>query len=53
MTHTIKTKPKDNKLTQRVTQQEEQRLIIDLGATSHFATEETDLPKMGPSNKTI
>jgi hypothetical protein len=53
MTHTIKTTPKGNKWTQRATQQEEQRLIIDSGATSHFVTEEMDLPKMGPSNKTI
>jgi hypothetical protein len=53
MTHTIKTAPKGNKWMQRATRQKEQRLIINLGAMSHFVTEEMDLSKMGPSNKMI
>jgi hypothetical protein len=53
MIHTTKTIPKDNKWMQRATQQEEQILIINSRATSHLVTEEMDLPKMGPLNKTI
>ncbi len=38
---------------QIATRPKEQRVTIDSGATSHFITEEMNLPKMGPSNKTI
>jgi hypothetical protein len=53
MTQTIKTTPKGNKWTQRATRRKESRMIVDLGATSHFVTEDMNLPETGPSNKII
>ncbi len=53
MTQTIKTTPKGNKWTRRATRQKESRMIVNSGATSHFVTEDMNLPKTGPSNKMI
>jgi hypothetical protein len=53
MTHTTKTTPKGNKWTQQANRRKEKRLIVDSGATSHFVTEDMNLTKTGPSNKTI
>ena len=53
MTQTIKTTPKGNKWTRQATRQKENRMIVDSGATSHFVTEDMNLPETGPSNKTI
>jgi hypothetical protein len=53
MTHIIKTTPQGNKWTRQATRRKEKRLIVDSGATSHFVTEDMNLPKMGSSNKTI
>jgi hypothetical protein len=36
-----------------VTRQKESRIIVDSGATSHFVTEDMNLPKTGPSYKPI
>ena len=53
-------RPKSNKWTQRIErrhdkqkQQKEQSIIIDSGATSHFMSEELDLPKTGTSQITV
>ena len=53
-------KPPTNKWTRRITrrqerrnQKEEERLIIDSGATSYFVTEELNLPRTGPSELTV
>ena len=55
-----KQQPKSNKWTQRIErkhnkqkQQKEQIIIINLGATSHFMSEELDLPKTGTSQITV
>jgi hypothetical protein len=49
-------KPTTNKWTRRIArrqerrnQKEEERIIIDSGATSHYVTEELNLPRTGPS----
>jgi hypothetical protein len=49
-------KPKLNKWTRRVERRratrrlrDQQNIIIDLGATSHFMSEDLNLPKTGPS----
>ena len=56
MIHSIKTKPKGNKWMRRVERQratrhlrDQQNIIIDSGATSHFMSEDLNLPKTGPS----
>jgi hypothetical protein len=46
-------KPKSNKWERRLTRRIEKRMIIDSGATSHFCSEEMDLPKEGESNKLV
>jgi hypothetical protein len=53
-------KPPTNKWTRRIArrqdrrnQKEEERIIIDSGATSHFVTEELNLPRTGPSELTV
>ena len=50
-------KPTSNKWKRRISQQKEKQrqkaeesIIIDLGATSHFVTEELNLPRTGPSD---
>lgn len=48
-----KAKPKGNKWTRRITRRQEQRMIIDSGATSHFISEDMNLPKGEKSNKQI
>ena len=42
-----------NKWTRRRERQQEQRIIIDSGATSHFITEDMNLPKGQKSNKQV
>ena len=44
MTHIIKTTPQGNKWTRQATRRKEKRLIVDSGATSHFVTEDMNLP---------
>ena len=46
-------KLKGNKWTQRLAQRQEQRMIINSGATSHFVSEDMNLPKGGKSNKQV
>ena len=46
-------KLKGNKWTQRRARRQEQRMIIDSGATSHFISEDMDLPKGGKSSKQV
>ena len=46
-------KPKSNKWERRLVRRIEKRLIIDSGATSHFCSEEMDLPEEGESNKSV
>jgi hypothetical protein len=46
-------KLKGNKWTQRQARRQEQRMIIDSGATSHFVSEDMNLPKGGKSNKQV
>ena len=53
-------KPKSNKWTRRIArrqemkrQRDEENIIIDLGATSHFVTERLNLPATGPSDLTF
>ena len=38
---------------QEITTTRDERIIIDSGATSHFATTTTDLPRVGNSNKIV
>jgi len=53
----MKTDDKTNKWTRKMTgrkqRRQERRITIDSGATSHFATDEMDLPNMGPSDKLV
>jgi hypothetical protein len=49
----IKEIPKPNKWERRLARRIEKRMIIDSGATSHFCSEEMDLPKEGESNKAV
>ena len=42
---------KTNKWMRRIARRRENKLIIDSGATSHFITEDLNLPKEGASNK--
>jgi hypothetical protein len=44
---------KPNKWTQRLLKQQEKQLVIDSRETSHFASEEFDLPDEGQSRKTV
>jgi hypothetical protein len=46
-------KPKSNKWERRLTRRIEKRMIIDSGATSHFCSEDMELPKEGESNKLV
>jgi len=53
-------KPKSNKWTRRIArrqvmkrQRDEENIIIDSGATSHFVTERLNLPATGPSDLTV
>jgi hypothetical protein len=53
-------KPKSNKWKRRIArrqemrrQRDEENIIIDLGATSHFVTETLNLPVTGPSDLTV
>ena len=46
-------KPKSNKWERRLTRRIEKRMVIDSGETSHFCSEEMDLPKEGESNKLV
>jgi hypothetical protein len=58
--HNQPPKPTSNKWKRRIArrqerkcQKEEERIIIDSGATSHFVTEEMNLPKTGSSDITV
>ncbi len=42
-----------NKWSRRITRQQHHNIIIDSGATSHFMSEDLNLPKEGPSNKVV
>ena len=54
MIKTITTKQqKTNKWTRRIARQREHKIIIDSCATSHFMSEELDLPTEGTSNKEV
>ena len=46
-------KQKGNKWTRRRARRQEQRMIINSGATSHFVSEEMNLPQEGKSNKQV
>jgi len=45
--------PKCNKWERRLARRIEKPLVIDSGATSHFCSEEMDLPEEGESNKSV
>jgi len=45
--------PKSNKWERRLTRRIEKRMVIDSGTTTHFCSEEMDLPKKGESNKAV
>jgi hypothetical protein len=49
----IKINNKSNKWTRRIERRKEWKLVIDLGATSHFVPEEMNLPKQGTSNMEV
>ncbi len=49
----IKEKQNGNKWTQRIKRRKEQQMIIDSGATSHFISEDMNLPKGGKSSKQV
>ena len=44
---------KVNKWSRQITRQQHHNIIIDSGATSHFMSEDLNLPKEGPSNKVV
>ena len=44
---------KSNKWMRRFSRRQEKKIIIDSGATSHFMTEDLDLPTKGVSNKEV
>jgi len=50
---TIKNMSKSNKWIRRIARRRETKIIIDSGATSHFITEELNLPMEGASNKEV
>ena len=45
--------PKSNKWERRLARRIEKQMVIDSGATTHFCSEEMDLPKEGESNKAV
>ena len=45
--------PKSNKWEWRMARRIEKQMVINSGATSHFCSEEMDLPKEGESNKAV
>ncbi len=45
--------PKSNKWERRITRKCEKQMVIDSGATSHFFSEDMDLPEEGKSNKAV
>jgi hypothetical protein len=45
--------PKSNKWERRLARRIEKRMVIDSGATTHFCSEEMDLPEEGQSNKAV
>ncbi len=47
------TEQKSNKWTRRVARRLQHRIIINSGATSHFMSEDLDLPTEGTSNKEV
>ena len=47
------TEQKSNKWTRRIARRRQHRIIIDSGATSHFMSEDLDLPTEGTSNKEV
>ena len=49
----INSMTKTNKWMRRIARRQENKLIIDSGATSHFITEDLNLPKEGASNKEV
>ncbi len=53
--HNTSTKetPKANKWERRLARQQEKRLVIDSGATSHFCSKDLDLPEEGKSSKSV
>ena len=46
-------KKKANKWTRQIIRQRQHKIIIDYGATSHFMSEDLNLPREGPSNKEV
>ncbi len=50
---TVTTKQKENKWTRRIARRQEQRIILDSGATSHFISENMNLPKGDKSFKEV
>jgi hypothetical protein len=44
---------KSNKWMRRIARRQEKKIIIDSGATSHFMTEDLNLPTEGASNKEV
>jgi hypothetical protein len=47
------TKHKSNKWTRRIARRREHRIIINSGETSHFMSEDLQLPTEGTSNKEV
>jgi hypothetical protein len=47
------TQQKSNKWTRRVARRRQHKIIIDSGATSHFMSEDLNLPTEGTSNKEV
>ena len=45
--------PESNKWKRRLARRIEKRMVIDSGATTHFCSEEMDLPEEGESNKAV
>jgi hypothetical protein len=48
---TTRTKPKSNNLMRQLARRREHKIIINSGATSHFMSEDLNLPSDGLSNK--
>ncbi len=49
----ITNKQKSNKWSRRIARRQEHKIIIDSGATSHFMSEDLNLPTEGASNKEV
>ena len=49
----IKKVPKSNKWERRIARRQENQMVIDSGAASHFISENIDLPTKWQSNKTV